>query len=122
MTKLYKSKSAAIRHAIQCLGAEWENEAFINETHLPGDEFIYSVHMKAPAPASRASEPVSPRKSPAAPRLAHSSIKGATARARAIAIAMKGAQRREVIAACVREGIASGTAATQYALAKKSKA
>lgn len=112
-TKLYRSKSAAIRHAINALGADWEGEAFIHEAPLPGGEFIYSLHPIAPEPkaASRASKPAEPKASPLHRR---SSIDRPTKRAYAIADRMKGKPRREIIAACVKAGIASGTAATQY--------
>lgn len=114
MTKLYRSKAAAIRHAIDCLGPNWEEEAFVHESRLPGEEFIYSIHMKGSQAASRGSKPATAIQAAPNPSRARSRIEGATKRARAIAERMRGKPRREVIAACVKEGIAQGTAATQY--------
>ena len=120
MTKLYRSKSAAIRHAIDCLGAEWEQEAFLHESRLPGEEFIYSIHMKGPQASSRGSAPAQQEQA-ASPRLGHSAIKGATRAAWAIADSMRGQPRRAILAACANAGIATGTAATQYQLWRRSQ-
>lgn len=113
MTKLYRSKSAAIRHAIECLGAEWETEAFLHESRLPGEEFVYSIHMKGPQASSRGSLPAQSEQA-SSPRLGRSTLKGATRAAWAIADSMRGQPRRVILAACAQAGIAAGTAATQY--------
>jgi hypothetical protein len=50
----------------------------------------------------------------ALPRVLKSTVEAPTKRVWAIADAMPGAKRSVVVAACVAEGIATGTARTQY--------
>jgi hypothetical protein len=116
--KFYASKSAAVRHAVNYIGGDWEKEYLVHEVELPDGGTYFAIvsrkHALAPMPTSRGSA-VSERKTAVAPSfIPRSRIKGATRRVWDIADLMQGKARREVLEECRRQGIASGTAATQY--------
>lgn len=117
-TKFYASKAAVIRHAMSYYGTDWDQTYAIFPVELPGGEMHYTLAGKAdidnpPVASSRISAGVE-RKSAVSSFIAHSRVQGATKRVWDIADSMKGRARRDILEACREQGIASGTAATQY--------
>lgn len=117
MSKFYASKLAAVRHAVNYIGPDWEKSHILFPIDLPDGKTYYTLAAKI---ASNDSKPSSRRSSSAERQSAVSSfiprsrIKGATKRVWDIADLMKGKGRREILDECRRQGIATGTAATQY--------
>lgn len=112
-SKFYGSEVAAIRHAINAIGPDWEKEYVIFPVELPNGETFYSIMPRSKA-ASRASTRTERRSAIEPSFIPKSRIEGATRKVWDIADIMKGKPRRDVLEECRRQGIATGTAATQY--------
>jgi hypothetical protein len=116
MNRFYASKSAAVRHAINTIGPDWEATTEVFPVELPDGATFFVIQDKEAiaAASSRGSKPARRSASNDATFIGRSRIKGATKRVWDIADGMRGRPRRDILAACRKEGIASGTAATQY--------
>lgn len=116
MNRFYASNAAATRHALNTIGPDWEQVAEVFPVSLPDGATFFVIQSKeAVADASsRGSKPARRSASNDGTFIARSRIKGATRRVWDIADGMRGRPRRDILAACRAEGIASGTAATQY--------
>lgn len=116
-TKLFSTQQAAIRHAIGKIGGDWEKTHSVYPVELPNSETLYAVMPKydvAKDQASRGSLPSRKSAQLEPTFVPRSKIQGATKKVWDIADLMKGRPRREILEECRRQGIATGTAATQY--------
>lgn len=116
-TKLFSTQQAAIRHALSKIGADWEKSHSVYPVELPNSETLYAVMPKfdhAKNQSSRGQLPARKNAQVEPSFVPKSKIEGATRKVWDIADLMKGKPRREILEECRRQGIATGTAATQY--------
>lgn len=115
-TKLFASEQAATRHAVNKVGGDWNKTHSVYPVNLPNGETVYAVMpridpQQASSRGQLSARPAAQTEPSFVPR---SKIQGATKKVWDIADVMKGRPRRDVLEECRRQGIATGTAATQY--------
>jgi hypothetical protein len=110
VTKTYKVKSSAIRWAKKNIGSDWAKKGIVC-LNLNGTWFYKENKIESPKETGKIVDRTFKTKAP----IVHKSTIGSPCRVVwDIAEEMEGAKRKDVIAECVRKGIAFYTARTQY--------
>jgi len=118
MLNIYRSKKAALRFARNAYGADWPKRVRYLEVQLPEDEMLCIIQSREKPLAARANLAEGNRASPAS----RGKAEGITRRCWAIFDLLQGQSRQALLAECIKQGAAPGTAATQYQRWKKAQA